>query len=61
MSRFLVSYCMGTIRLFNTDRKFFFLISGNTGNCKWSTPIDIYKNPGCPTSYTTHVKIRSGS
>ncbi len=24
-------------------------------------PIDIYKKPRCPTSYTTHVKIRSGS
>ncbi len=23
--------------------------------------IDIYKEPRCPTSYTTHVKIRSGS
>ncbi len=23
--------------------------------------IDIYKKPRCPTSYTTHVKIRSGS
>ncbi len=28
---------------------------------KAGTDIDIYKKHRCPTSYTTHVKIRSGS
>ncbi len=28
---------------------------------QWCCSIDIYKKPRCPTSYTTHVKIRSGS
>ncbi len=28
---------------------------------KFSKSIDVYKKPRCPTSYTTHVKIRCGS
>ncbi len=27
----------------------------------FKVPIDVYKKPRCPTSYTTHVKICSGS
>ncbi len=45
---------------------FLFSAMGNTAMMKSLghyrvITIDIYKKPRCPTSYTTHVKIHSGS